>query len=49
MSEFDAKMYSETVMLSFDANGDKVLSKDEFINGCIHDSTLGRIANPFNY
>jgi hypothetical protein len=36
-------------MLSFDTNHDKVLTKEEFIDGCIHDSTLGRIANPFNF
>jgi len=35
-------------MLSFDANGDKTLTKDEFINGCLHDSTLGKFANPFS-
>jgi Ca2+-binding EF-hand superfamily protein len=47
-SEQDAKMYTSTVMLSCDANQDKVLTKEEFINGCLHDSTLGRIVNPFN-
>lgn len=49
LSESDAKMYSETVMLSFDTNSDKVLTKEEFINGCLHDSTLGRLANPFQF
>ncbi|CAF2555241.1 unnamed protein product [Rotaria sp. Silwood2] len=48
LSEQDAKMYTETVMLTFDTNQDKVLSKQEFIDGCLHDSTLGRIANPFD-
>lgn len=48
LTEHDAKMYSETVMLSFDTNRDKVLTKEEFIDGCLHDTTLGRIANPFN-
>jgi neurocalcin delta len=48
LSEADAKMYTETVILSFDTNQDQVLTKEEFINGCLHDSTLGRIVNPFN-
>jgi neurocalcin delta len=48
LSEVDAKMYTDTVIISFDTNQDKVLTKEEFINGCLNDSTLGRIANPFN-
>ncbi len=48
LSEYDAKMYTKTMLLSFDTNQDKVLSKEEFVNGCLHDSTLGRIADPFN-
>ncbi|CAF0897753.1 unnamed protein product [Rotaria sp. Silwood1] len=47
LPEEDARTYTETVMLTFDANQDKVLSKEEFIDGCLHDSSLGRIANPF--
>ena len=49
LSPADAKMYTETVMLSFDANQDKVLTKEEFISGCLHDSTLGKIVNPFDF
>ena len=48
LPEADAKLYTDTVMLSFDTNHDKVLSKEEFIDGCIHDSTLGKFANPFD-
>jgi len=48
LSAEDAKTYTETIMLSFDANWDKILTKDEFINGCLHDSTLGKFANPFS-
>jgi len=36
-------------MISFDTNQDNVLTKEEFINGCLLDSTLGKIANPFNF
>ncbi|CAF2088394.1 unnamed protein product [Rotaria magnacalcarata] len=46
-SENDAVMYTNTLMLTFDTNQDKVLSRTEFINGCLHDSTLGHISNPF--
>ncbi len=49
LSEEDAKVYTATVMISFDTNHDKVLTKEEFINGCIHDTTLGKIADPFNF
>jgi hypothetical protein len=49
LSQEDAKLYTNTVMLTFDTNQDKVLSKEEFIDSCLHDSTLGRIANPFNF
>ena len=48
LAESDAKMYTKTLLLSFDTNQDKVLTKDEFVNGCLHDPTLARIANPFN-
>jgi hypothetical protein len=48
-SEPDAEMYTRTMMLSFDTNNDKVLSKKEFIDGCLHDSTLGRISDPFKF
>ena len=44
----DAEAYTNSVMLSFDANRDKVLTKSEFINGCLHDPTLGKISNPFH-
>jgi len=47
LSEEDAKVYTETLMLSFDTNQDKVLTKTEFIDGCLHDSTLGKFSNPF--
>ncbi|CAF4229448.1 unnamed protein product, partial [Rotaria socialis] len=46
-SEHDAVMYTNTVMLTFDTNQDKFLSRTEFINGCLHDSALGHISNPF--
>jgi len=49
LSEEDAKMYTETIIISFDTNQDQVLTKQEFIDGCLHDSTLGKIANPFNF
>jgi Ca2+-binding EF-hand superfamily protein len=48
VSEIDAKVYTETLMLSFDTNHDKVLTKHEFIEGCLHDSTLGKLADPFH-
>ncbi|CAF1113818.1 unnamed protein product [Adineta steineri] len=47
LPEEDAKTYTDTLMLTFDTNQDKVLSKTEFINGCLHDITLARFANPF--
>ncbi len=47
LSEEDGKVYTETLMLSFDTNQDKVLTKTEFIDGCLHDSTLGKFSNPF--
>jgi len=49
LSEEDAKIYTETIIISFDTNQDQVLTKQEFIDGCLHDSTLGKIANPFNF
>lgn len=49
LSEEDANTYTETIMISFDTNQDKVITKDEFINGCLHDFTLGKIADPFNF
>ena len=48
LSQEDAKTYTETIMLSFDENRDKVVSKEEFIAGCLHDPTLARIATPFD-
>ncbi len=49
LSKEDAKLYTETIIISFDTNQDQVLTKQEFIDGCLHDSTLGKIANPFNF
>lgn len=49
LSEEEAETYTETLMLSFDTNQDKILTKQEFINGCLHDSTLAKIADPFNF
>lgn len=46
--ENDAEAYTHSIMLSFDANRDQILTKTEFINGCLHDPTLGRISNPFH-
>jgi len=46
--EDDAQVYTTTVMISFDTNQDKILSKQEFINGCLNDPSLARIANPFD-
>lgn len=48
LSEEEAKTYTETIMLSFDANRDKVLTKEEFVQGCLHDMALGEMTNPFN-
>lgn len=48
LSEEDAKLYTNTVMISFDTNRDKVLSKNEFINGCLQDAVLGKFVNPFD-
>lgn len=48
LSENDAKTYANTLMISFDQNHDKVLTKTEFIEGCLNDSTLARFTNPFN-
>jgi Ca2+-binding EF-hand superfamily protein len=48
LPEEDVITYTETVMLSFDTNQDKVLTKQEFIDGCLHDSTLGKYSNPFD-
>jgi len=48
LSQEDAKVYTQTLMLSFDANQDKILTKKEFIDGCLHDSTLAKIADPFD-
>ena len=47
-SEEEAKTYTDTLMLSFDENNDKTLTKAEFIDGCLHDATLGKICNPFH-
>lgn len=47
LPEGEADLYTNTVMLSFDTNQDKVLSKDEFIKGCLHDLTLAKFVNPF--
>ena len=47
LSEEDAKVYAETLMISFDTNSDKVLTRTEFIDGCLHDSSLGHMSNPF--
>ncbi|CAF0879074.1 unnamed protein product [Rotaria sp. Silwood1] len=49
LSEDDAKAYTETLMLTFDTNNDKVLTRTEFINGCLHDSTLAHMSNPFSF
>ena len=49
LSPDEADCYTTTVMLSFDTNGDKVLTKTEFVTGCLHDTTLGQISNPFNF
>ncbi|CAF0715987.1 unnamed protein product [Adineta steineri] len=49
LPEEDAKIYTETLMLSFDANQDKILTKSEFIDGCLLDATLAKIADPFNF
>jgi hypothetical protein len=35
-------------MSAFDKNHDKVLTQTEFIEGCLHYSTLGELSNPFN-
>ncbi|UJR28797.1 hypothetical protein I4U23_010022 [Adineta vaga] len=48
LSQEEAKTYVETLMLSFDENRDKVLTKQEFIDGCLHDPTLAKIASPFD-
>ena len=48
LSENDAKVYADTLMLAFDTNHDRVLTRTEFINGCLHDSTLAHISDPFN-
>ncbi|CAF3478476.1 unnamed protein product [Rotaria sordida] len=48
LPEEDAKTYAKTVMISFDINYDKALTKEEFVNGCLHDSALGKIADPFD-
>ncbi|CAF3619876.1 unnamed protein product [Rotaria sordida] len=47
LSEDDAKAYTDTLMLTFDTNNDKVLTRSEFINGCLYDSTLGHMLDPF--
>jgi Ca2+-binding EF-hand superfamily protein len=47
LSEEDAQSYTNTLMVSFDANQDKVLTKSEFVEGCLHDASLGKISNPF--
>ncbi|CAF1065332.1 unnamed protein product [Adineta ricciae] len=47
-SEHDAASYSRSMMLSFDTNRDRVLSKSEFVEGCLHDPTLGKLSNPFD-
>lgn len=46
-SEEETQAYIYTMMLSFDANRDKVLTKSEFIEGCLHDPSLGKLSNPF--
>ncbi|CAF0796446.1 unnamed protein product [Rotaria sordida] len=47
LSEDDAQAYTDTLMLTFDTNNDKVLTRSEFINGCLYDSTLGHMLDPF--
>ncbi|CAF3150510.1 unnamed protein product [Rotaria socialis] len=48
VSQEDAKLYTTTIMLSFDTNQDKIITREEFVTGCLHDSTLGEIVNAFN-
>ncbi len=48
LSEEDAESYTNTLMLSFDTNQDRVLTKSEFVEGCLHDASLGKITNPFH-
>ncbi|CAF1533823.1 unnamed protein product [Rotaria magnacalcarata] len=48
VSQEDAKLYTETIMLSFDTNQDKIITKEEFVTGCLHDTTLGEMVNAFN-
>jgi Ca2+-binding EF-hand superfamily protein len=48
LSDAEAQSYTETIMVSFDTNHDKVITKNEFIDGCLHDATLAKISNPFN-
>lgn len=48
ISSAEAASITETVMLSFDTNQDKVLSKEEFIHGCLNDRTLAQLLDPFN-
>ncbi|CAF0944702.1 unnamed protein product [Didymodactylos carnosus] len=48
MSENDVENYTETVMLSFDIDRDKAISRKEFIDGCLNDSTLGKMISPFH-
>lgn len=44
----DAEAYTHSLMVSFDVNHDKVLSKTEFVEGCLSDPTLGELSNPFH-
>lgn len=48
LSEGNAKMYAETLMLTFDKNHDKILTRTEFIDGCLYDPALEHITNPLN-
>lgn len=49
LPEEDAKSYTETIMISFDINGDKSLTRNEFIDGCLHDPTLAKFSDPFDF
>lgn len=43
----EARAYMATMMLTFDQNQDNVLTKQEFVHGCLMDPSLASMTNPF--
>ena len=49
LDDQEISSYTMTMMLTFDTNRDKLITRDEFIQGCLHDPTLARVLDPFKF